>query len=68
MDTSALTSLFIINELDTDNVEIRLGWKLIANLEQEGGIWYVTIFGKDLTVQCNTKEDAFKHVVGYFTP
>lgn len=66
LNIDELKSLLTVEDGDTD-VHIKLGWKTIATISEDGGKWFPSIDGSEVsTFGLDTKEDAIKRVIGFF--
>jgi hypothetical protein len=69
MEASSVCKLISIED-DIHDVYIKLGWKYIASLEEDNGLWYITIYSKPNN-HLNpdgyaTKEEAFQAILDWF--
>ena len=74
MDITKLSSLLTIKD-DGDEVTDYLGWVPVASLTEEDGVWYPSVIATcehrsmtEIGSPYDTKEEAFKCIVNWFTP
>jgi hypothetical protein len=69
MDANSFVEQFkslITIEDDDITVDVKLGWITLATINEEDGMWYVSMNNKEIGMGKPTKEQALQYLLEYF--